>query len=174
MAIWFVQRCGREIHLIDYIEESGQGLDYFAKILREKKYIYDMHHFPHDIMVRELGNKGRTRLEVVEQLFGRQFCTVMKKDSIEDGINATKMFLSKCWFDDKKCARGVEALKAYERKWDSKNLVFSQKPLHNWASHAADSFRGLALNFSDRPRTERGQLPTRSNNKHSVFGRRKI
>jgi hypothetical protein len=172
MAIWFVQRAGREIHIIDYIEEAGQGLDYFAKILREKRYIYDMHHFPHDIMVRELGNNGRTRLEVAEKLFGRQFCTVMKKDSPEDGINATKMLLPKCWFDVKKCARGIEALKAYERKWDSKNLVFSQKPLHNWASHAADAFRGLALNFGDRPRQERNTLPTRSNNTYKPFGRR--
>lgn len=173
MAIWFVQRAGREIHLIDYIEEAGQGIDYFAKLLREKRYVYDMHNFPHDIMVRELGNGGRTRLEVVEKLFGRQFCNVLKKDSVEDGINATKMLLPKCWFDKKNCARGIEALKAYERKWDSKNLVFMQKPLHNWASHGADAFRGLALNFSDRPRMDRAKLPTKSNNSYNPFARRR-
>jgi hypothetical protein len=171
MAIWFVQRCGREIHLIDYIEESGKGIDHFVKLIREKPYIYDAHNFPHDIAVREL-TTGKTRLEVVESLLGRKYCRVMKKDAVEDGINATKMLLGKCWFDKKKCQRGIEAMKAYERKWDSKNLVFSQNPLHNWASHGADSFRGLALNFSDRPRTERNELPKRTNSAYNVFARR--
>ncbi len=172
-SIWFVQRCGRELHIIDYYEASGMGLDHYAKVIREKRYVYDQHNFPHDIAVRELGNGGKSRLEVAENLFGRQYCTVLRKDSPEDGINAAKMILPKCWFDKKNCARGVEALKAYERKWDSKNGVFQQKPLHNWASHAADSFRGFAMNFSDKPRIKREQLPTRTNNTHNVFARRK-
>lgn len=172
-SIWFVQRAGREIHLIDYYEASGYGLDHYAKVIKDKKYVYDAHNLPHDVMVRELGNGGKTRLEVMENLLGRKMCQVMKKDSIEDGINAAKMTLSKCWFDKKNCARGIEALKAYERKWDSKNGVFQQKPLHNWASHGADSFRGLAMNFSAKPRQDRAQLPQRSNNKYSIFGGRK-
>ena len=171
-AIWFVQRCGREFHIIDYVEVTGKGLPELAKIVREKPYLYDMHNFPHDLAARELGT-GKSRIEIAESLFGRQYVNVMKKDSIDDGINAVKTVLGKCWFDSTKCAKGIEALKAYERKWDSKNTVFMQKPLHNWASHGADAFRGFAMNFSDRPRNaQRTNLPTKANNKYSPIGRR--
>lgn len=171
-AIWFVQRCGREIHLIDYIEESNKGLHELVKMIKERPYVYDMHNLPHDAAVRELGT-GKSRFEVAESLLGKRLVTVMRKDAIDDGINATKMILGKCWFDKVRCARGIEALKAYERKWDPKNQVLMQKPLHNWASHGADAFRGLALNFSERPRVSRDALPTRTNNKHNTFSRRR-
>jgi hypothetical protein len=37
-AIWFVQRSGREIWVIDYYEMSGEGRPHYAKILQEKAY----------------------------------------------------------------------------------------------------------------------------------------
>src|SRR5690606_28749466 len=36
MCIWFVQRVGREIHVIDYYENSGKGLDFYVNVLNEK------------------------------------------------------------------------------------------------------------------------------------------
>jgi phage terminase large subunit len=30
---------------------------------------------------------------------------------LEDGINAVRVFLPKCWFDAERCARGIDALK---------------------------------------------------------------
>ncbi len=40
---------------------------------------------------------------------------------------------------------GVEALRAYQRQWNEDRKVFSDRPRHDWTSHAADAFRGLAL-----------------------------
>jgi hypothetical protein len=53
--------------------------------------------------------------------------------------------LPSCWFDEKRCHRGIDALCNYEKKWDAKNKVFQQKPLHNWASNGADAFRYMAM-----------------------------
>jgi hypothetical protein len=52
--------------------------------------------------------------------------------------------LGQCWFDENKCAQGLEALRAYRKEWDSKNQRFRSQPLHDWASHGADAFRVFA------------------------------
>ena len=62
-----------------------------------------------------------------------------------DGINAVRLTLARCWFDAERCARGLEALKYYRREWDAKRQVWRERPLHNWASHAAAAFRYGAL-----------------------------
>ena len=70
-AIWFVQRHGREIRLIDFYAASGEGLAHYAKALRdlsnERGYRYSRHVMPHDVAVRELGT-GKTRQEVAETM----------------------------------------------------------------------------------------------------------
>jgi len=142
-AIWFVQRYKKEIRLIDYYENTGHGLDHYADVLKNKGFDYSTHIFPHDVKVRELGNYAKTRLEALLDLgiVGE----VAPKLSIEDGIEAVRKNLINCWFDQDKCATGIEYLKAYQKKWDDKAQVFKSKPQHSYASHCADAFRtGIA------------------------------
>lgn len=40
---------------------------------------------------------------------------------------------------------GVEALKNYRREFNDKQKVYYDRPLHDWTSHCADSFRYLAI-----------------------------
>ena len=42
-AIFFAQFIGPEIHLIDYYENHGVGLDHYVRELQSKPYIYDQH-----------------------------------------------------------------------------------------------------------------------------------
>jgi hypothetical protein len=141
-TIWFVQNVGREIHLIDYYENSGEGLDHYAKILQDKGYVYGRQNGPHDIMVRELGT-GKSRWEVAKRL-GINF-QVAPNLGIDEGINAARMLLNQCWFDKVKCARGVNSLKNYHKEWDERNKVFRLSAKHDWSSHGADAFRMLAV-----------------------------
>ena len=39
-TMWFWQEVGREIHFIDYYENSGVGLDHYVKVLKDKPYSY--------------------------------------------------------------------------------------------------------------------------------------
>ena len=145
-AIWFVQILGREIRLIDYYENSGVGLDHYAKVLKDKDYVYGNHMLPHDVQVHELST-GKSRFAFLAGLGIRG--TVVRKHSVEDGINSVRSILPRCWFDKAKCSRGVEALRQYRQEWDDKGKAFRGRPLHDWSSHAADSFRYGA--FSVRP-----------------------
>lgn len=145
-AIWFVQTIGREIRVIDYYEMSGVGLEHYAKVLKEKDYVYSRHILPHDVEVRELST-GKSRWAFLAGLGIKG--TVARKHSVEDGINSVRSILSRCWFDKGKCSRGVEALRQYRQDWDDKLKAFKGRPLHDWCSHGSDAFRYGA--FTVRP-----------------------
>jgi len=147
-AIWCVQVVGREVRVIDYYENSGEGLAHYANWLRSKPYSYGDHYLPHDAEVKELGT-GRSRVETLAGLGVR--ARVVPAQSVEDGINAARLLLPKCWFDAAKCDRGIKALQQYRHEWDEKLKAFKNRPLHDWTSHAADAFRYLALSLNTQP-----------------------
>jgi phage terminase large subunit len=151
MTIWFVQQVGREVRVIDYLEANGEGLPYYARELQKRDYLYEEHWFPHDGTVRELGT-GKSRQETAESLGIKPLKIAKRPDQKEDGIEAVRNILSRCWFDSGKCELGLNALRSYQKVFDEKNNVYRTTPLHNWASHGADAFQTLALAFSD-PKT---------------------
>jgi len=146
-SIWFAQQSGREVRLIDYYETSGEPLAYYKQILNDRGYTYGEHWMPHDVEVKELGT-GKTRKEVAEGL-GIKPIYVAPKLPIDDGIEAARNILSRCWFDKNKCERGIMALKNYHKEWDDKNKTYKKHPHHDWSSHGADSFRYLAVSIRE-------------------------
>lgn len=149
MSIWFSQspKTG-EVRLIDYYEASGEGFPHYAAVLQRKGYVYGQHWAPHDIEVRELGS-GRSRMEVAAGL-GIRFRVVPRLhgavgQEVEDGIHAVRMLFPRCYFDAVKCKAGIEALANYRRDYNQRLNEFKAVPVHDWSSHAADSFRGLAV-----------------------------
>ncbi len=142
-AIWFAQRVGTEVRLIDYYETSGEALSHYAQVLEAKGYNYGRHVAPHDIVARELGT-GKSRLEVASEL-GIQF-DVCPKLEVQHGIEAVRNTLDQCWFDRNRCKAGIECLRQYRKEYDDRMQTFKNKPLHDWSSHGADAFRyGCAI-----------------------------
>jgi hypothetical protein len=146
-AIWFCQRAGREIRLIDYYESSGVGLDHYVRALQARAYAYGEHVLPHDARVQEMGS-GKTRVETLQGLGVRP--RVLDAHRLEDGISAARLLLPRCWFDAERCARGLEALRHYRAEWDERRQALRARPLHDWSSHAADAFRYLAMGLRER------------------------
>jgi hypothetical protein len=168
-AIWFVQYVGKELHVIDFMEMSGVGLDWYARELSKKPYVYDEHFLPHDSMARELGT-GVSRMETLQKL-GLRNIRVVKRQNVADGINAVRLLLPKCYFDAKTCGAGLDALKNYQRKFDERRRIFQDTPLHDWSSHAADAFRYLALGTkSPEKKKESMGLSRRAKVEYNIFG----
>lgn len=141
-AILFMQQPGKQWHLIDFYEASGEGLAHYAKVLTERGYTYGRHVAPHDIDVRELGT-GQSRLEIARGL-GIKF-EIAPKLSIEDGINAARLRFSTLWIDAAKCARFLHCISLYHKEWDDKRGTFRNTPYHDFTSHAADALRYWAV-----------------------------
>ena len=149
LVIWFSQstRSG-EVRLIDYYETADKGIPQVASELREKPYAYGTHWAPHDIAVRELGT-GKSRLEVARE-HGIKFQITPrlhgeKGFEVSEGIKAVRLLLSRCWFDEQKCERGLEALRHYKSNFNQQLDQFTGVPTHDRASHGSDAFRGLAV-----------------------------
>ncbi len=154
-AIWFGQVVGREIHIIDYYENKGHDLGHYVGVLREKPYNYAYHLLPHDAEARSV-ETGKTRMDTLQSL-GLTGTRLLPISRVEDGINAAKMILPKCYFDAKKCDRGIEALSLYHAAEDrrfidpeTKQPLITGKQVHDWTSHAADAFRYLAQGIDDK------------------------
>ena len=149
-AIWFTQRAGAEIHVVDYLESRGEGLPWYARQLQERGYVYASHHAPHDIKVRELGT-GKSRLDTAASL-GIRF-ELVPSLPVADGIDAARGIIPICWFDAERCAQGLRALRDYHAEYYDQRRVLGHKPVHDWSSHAADAFRYLAVGWKSAQRT---------------------
>ena len=144
MSIVFSQslRSG-EVRLIDYYESSGEGFTHYIKVLAERGYIYGKHYPPHDIAVRELGT-GKSRKDTAAAL-GLKFQDPLPPLDIHEGIEAARLLLARCWFDETKAAKLIECLRNYRKTYNTKLETFTSVPVHNKFSHGADAFRGLAV-----------------------------
>ena len=147
-VLWFFQINRREIWLIDYHRAAGQGLDYYAKLIRSKPYVYAdrSNLWPHDMAKGELGT-GKKLVEVAESLGLRG--TIVANIPVNDGIGAVRMMMPRCYFDKEKCAEGIDGLRQYHRLYDEERKIFHDKPFHDWTSDIADAFRYLAVGLPD-------------------------
>jgi hypothetical protein len=144
-SIWFSQQFGKEVRLIDYYENAGEGLKHYLNVLEDKGYRYGTHHFPHDMKVRELGT-GKSREDTVRE-YGLNDIEIHSAMSILDGIEAVRGILQNCWFDKEHCQHGINCLKSYRKEYDIEKKIYKSKPLHDWSCHGADAFRLLAVNI---------------------------
>jgi hypothetical protein len=140
-GIWFIQAIGKERRLVAYHETSGVGLDEYARILedyrQQHKWVYGDHYFPHDIVHRELSNNGLSREDTLRGLGVK--VKVVPQSSVMDGINAVRRLLDYAWIDEKRCERGLNALRNYRRAWNEKLKMFADAPLHDWACVTGDT-----------------------------------
>lgn len=157
-AIWFVRQVGNEYHIIDYYENSGEGLNHYFKVLKDKGYQYDKHIAPHDIDNRSLGaNDAKSLRELARdgyvidgERYSVRFEVLARTNNVNSDIEQVRSILKQCCFDDVKCEQGIKALESYRKEWNDKLGVWRDKPLHDWTSHAADAFRYFAV-YQNRP-----------------------
>ena len=155
-AIWFVREVGEEFHVIDYYENSGEGLRHYMKVLKDRGYKYGEHWGPHDIENREFAADAKSRKELAREGYeidGKMYSMnfrVVPKTGIDTGIESVREILKSCVFDEEKCAVGISHLEGYRKEWDDKRGCWKDKPLHDFTSHGADSFRYFAVAKNNR------------------------
>jgi hypothetical protein len=107
--------------------------------------MYSSHNGPHDL-ANGVFATGESTYETAKKL-GINF-EIIAKTPVQDGINALRALFPRLVFDEESCKDLIAALEAYESKFDEKKNDRGAKPVHNWASHAADAGRYLAVHFS--------------------------
>lgn len=149
-AIWFMQEIGKEHHFIDYYEASMVDLDHYIRVLKDKPYNYGTHYLPHDVVVTELSSNRGSRKDILESGGIRPIRVVPRIPNINEGLEKTRTSFYQCWFDEKGCERGLDALANYQYKFNEEANTYGLTPLHNWASNGADAFRQYAQGYKGR------------------------
>lgn len=190
-SIWFVQSLpSGQFRLIDYLENRGKTIADYVVALQHKGYVYGTDWVPHDatdtiIHAKLAGSGNRDKsIEMLLRAAGRKV-RIAPKMHVVTGINAARTIFPQCWFDETKCADGLQSLRHYQMGEPSgatpdvivrkSGVVLSadgiekREPLHNWASHGSDAFRTMAVTIKqpavDRERQQHRQRA--ENSEHS-------
>lgn len=158
-AIWWYQVTHTEIHLIDYYAGSGLSIEDYAAQVTSKPYKYARHWLPHDARAKTLASGGKSIIEQMAAYLGIGKLAIVPNLSIQDGIQAVRMMLPRCWFDKENTGDAVELLKQYQREWDEDKKAFRDKPRHDHTSHCADALRMLAVSWRENKPKEPEKAP---------------
>lgn len=148
-AIWFYQVTQSEIHFIDYYEGSGLAIPDYASVILDKPYKYAKHWLPHDARAKTLASGGKSIIEQLATHLGMAKLAIVPDLSVQDGIQAARVMLPRCYFDRAKTGEAVELLKQYQREYDEEKKAFREKPRHDFTSHCADAFRMAAVSWRE-------------------------
>lgn len=142
-CVWY-QLVGQVVNIIDYHELNKKDLAYWCKFIQDKPYNMNKIIWPHDMRVTEFGS-GLTRFEQAARL--GLHCTIAPKLTVQDGIEAVRALLPRCWIDEKRCALLIKHLESYHQTWNEVTSRYDPKPVHDSSSDAADAFRYLAVSL---------------------------
>lgn len=160
-SIWFVQPGHHEYRLIDFVQDQLKSIQYYIKELQLRKYTYRTCYLPHDADHKTLAAGGRS---VAQQIraggIGERVYVLERIPAKGASISAARAVFPMCWFDEDKCADGLQSLRHYRYEVDPDTRAWSDKPAHDWSSHAADAFMsiGAAILPENTHRTGRKQF----------------
>lgn len=171
-AIWMYQKGANELLFIDYIESHGEDIQYYCELLYGRKIIvdhvnpetkevetwhfgdwlpdhehrkeysyFDVHHVPHDAANKVQAAGGRSIVQQAAK-FGIKML-VIPATSERNEIEAGRTTLPRCWFNDDRCEKGLDALRNWHFPYNDDYRAFHVKARHDWSSHGSKAF-GLA------------------------------
>jgi phage terminase large subunit len=146
-SLWFWQQVGQEHRAIDFYENCGFGIDHYLEEIanrtdangKRRNYLIGGIWLPHDAEATpQAARKSiKRQCQDVYQTPGIVRIVPRVKDPIR--INAMRALFPRTLWNDQTCAGGLQCLQHYQYGVDPDTKQRTQSPLHNWASHAADS-----------------------------------
>jgi phage terminase large subunit len=145
-SIWFAQAVGFDYRIIDFHQDRQRNVAHYLQLLQSKGYVYGTDFLPHDASSGNI-TSGRSVDQMMREA-GRTV-RVLPRTNVNEGLNAARTVFANCWFDEDKCADGLNALRRYRYDVDPETNQWSKNPLHDENSHAADAFRYLAMSLKE-------------------------
>lgn len=162
-AIWFVQCVAFEFRFIDFYQSRNKPLAHYLKELQKREYVYGFHNLPHDGKRRDLGT-GKS-IEARMNDSGLKV-KIVPNIGLKNGMDAARALFSRAWFDEVKCADGLNTLRRYRWKVDQESGLYSKEPLHDDNSNGSDAYRMAAVGLTEPQRvkddTQRRRTPQTS------------
>jgi len=136
---WFWQPKVGGFSLIDYMGDSGLDADDWIAQIQAKGYEIGKIWLPHDARAKTFQSK-HSAVERFLKAFGAGVVKVVPQSKKMDRINAARVVVERCAFNETKCEKGLEGLREWSFEWNEDTQEFSKEPRHDWASHPGDGF----------------------------------
>lgn len=146
-SLWVQQFVAMQHRVLHFHQEKGEDVEYYIKYLQALPYTIGTVYLPHDAKAKRLGMKT-----TVEEQFRRVFrVQVIPRMGLNDGIEATKVFLNNAYFDEEGTVDGRMALARYKFEVD-KDGKWSKNPDENCEeADAAAAARYMSLVAGGKP-----------------------
>jgi hypothetical protein len=148
-TITFTQENGGAHDVIDYYENSLEGLPHYVNYCTAKPYTYAEHNWPHD-GVNTDWSTGEKRNVAAAKLGLKPIRLVERSKDLRDDHEAVRNMLPKCRFDAIKCEKLIKHLSSYRKEWNDKLGIWRDNPRHDAASHGVASFRTFATGYREK------------------------
>jgi phage terminase large subunit len=149
-AIWIVQFVGKEIRVLHYHEQSGQPLAAHVAWLRANGYGKAEMILPHDGDTHDKVHKVTYASALKDAEFSVRVIPNMGAGAASRRIEAVRRVFPQAWFNEATTEAGRDALGWYHEKIDEKRGI-GLGPEHDWASHGADAFGLMAVDYEQNP-----------------------
>lgn len=153
-SIWIAQHYRDEIRLIAYYENNNEALSHYINWLKDFRdrhnVTFGKHFGPHDVENKSLGT-GKSTKELAFELGFRFEPRIKRIEQKQAAIEMARNVFSRCYFHKTNTKRGLDCLREYHKQYNESMGTFSDRPVHNWASHGADAFMTLAQAVKERP-----------------------
>jgi len=146
-SLWFMQQFGMDHAAIDYYGNTGFDFTHYLEEIEARKYRIAKIILPHDAKHKVISAKHSV-LRQARDAYGED--RVPKPIPAVPPmlrINAVRAIFPRLYFAEGKTDEGVLGLQHYQFGVDEKTKQRTQQPLHNWASHPADSLGHYALSL---------------------------
>jgi phage terminase large subunit len=147
-SIWIAQFVGQQIKVIDYYEAVGQPLGAHLEWLRMQGYGSALCVLPHDGAKADMVSAVRFEDHIRSAGFEVQTVENQGKGAALKRVETVRRLFPRIWFDETKCAGGLDALGWYHEKRDEHRNI-GLGPEHDWSSHAADAFGLMCVAYEE-------------------------
>lgn len=152
-SIWFEQRVAMQTRVLRYFEDRGEDIHYYIKEMQRLEYNYGSIYLPHDGKHKRIGEK-RTVQQIMRAAFPNSPVLIVPKTANKtNAINAARVLMPQCFFDEGNCAEGLARLRNYT--FEVIDGQFSDQPLHDDNSNGADAFMTMGQSLKT-PRDRSG------------------
>lgn len=149
-AIWFAQLQMSEYRLVKFYQNRGESLQHYVDYVKSTGYPLGTMWLPHDADQERL--VGDSIADTMRQLMpGVDIRVLPRVQKKVISIEAGRKIFPNCYFDEEGCKDGLKALGRYRYDVDPDTGSYSQNPLHDENSDAADAFQQLALSLEEKP-----------------------
>lgn len=143
-AIWFHQYAALEHRMIDYFQDTGKTLDFYAREIQKRGYLLGNIYLPHDGADKSVVTDVTAEAEIKRLIPGVKVRIVPRVPQLSMGINAARNRIAETYFDEVRCVKGIDCLDNYRKKWNEAIGHWSDDPVHDQYSHGSDAYRQFA------------------------------